>query len=144
MLQVSSIGAYQPTPFSRTAPSLARACADRGVRYLDLAGEWPEIAATAALDERARASGAMLMPGVGFGVVPTDCLARRVAERLRARGVEPEKLDLVFEARREGPSGRSCGICDGRGRASGVMEGSSSAEPDSVGSRLRREKGPDS
>jgi short subunit dehydrogenase-like uncharacterized protein len=36
----------------------------------------------AALDQRAKDAGVMVMPGVGFDVVPTDCLARHLKDRL--------------------------------------------------------------
>jgi saccharopine dehydrogenase (NAD+, L-lysine-forming) len=46
-----------------------------GTHYLDLAGEVPEYRSLEARDQEARAAGIMLLPGAGFGCVPTDCLA---------------------------------------------------------------------
>jgi short subunit dehydrogenase-like uncharacterized protein len=65
-----------------------------GAHYLDLAGEVPEYEALLALDDEARAAGVMLMPGVGFGVVPTDC----VAVHLKRRLPEAVRLELAFQA----------------------------------------------
>ena len=69
-------------PFHETAPPLVEACLDSGVHYLDITGELRGIERLAGLDRRARASDIMLLPGVGFDVVPTDCLAAQLAERL--------------------------------------------------------------
>lgn len=69
-------------PFARTTAPMVRACLRAGAHYLDLSGEAPPIAALAALDTEARRRGIMLMPGIGFDVVPSDCLAAHVARRL--------------------------------------------------------------
>jgi short subunit dehydrogenase-like uncharacterized protein len=69
-------------PFSATAPALADACLRTGTHYLDVSGEIPAFAALAHRDAEARSRNVMLMPGVGFAVVPSDCLAAHVARRL--------------------------------------------------------------
>jgi len=69
-------------PFSRTYAPMVRACIDTGVHYLDITGEIGVLEAIAAMDAAARAAGVMLLPGAGFDVVPTDCLAAHVAHRL--------------------------------------------------------------
>ena len=69
-------------PFATTSRLLAEACLRNHCHYLDIAGEADEFVAVAALDEAAQAAGVMLMPGVGFGVVPTDCLALHLKQRL--------------------------------------------------------------
>lgn len=69
-------------PFSRTALPLAGACLRTGTHYLDLAGEVPEFERLHALDARAKAAGVMVLPGVGFGVVPTDCAVALAARNL--------------------------------------------------------------
>lgn len=75
--------------------ALAEACAATGIHYLDLAGEYPAHRALEALDAQARATGAMLLPGVGFGVVPTDIAAARAA-----RGMDRvDRLILAYETR---------------------------------------------
>jgi short subunit dehydrogenase-like uncharacterized protein len=62
-------------PFIGTYEPMARACIARGVHYLDITGEIDVFEALAARDAQAREAGVMLLPGVGFDVVPTDCLA---------------------------------------------------------------------
>ena len=81
-------------PFSRTARPMADACLRRGVHYLDVTGEISVFEGLAARDAEARAAGVMLLPGVGFDVVPSDCLAAHLKRRLPAA----TKLALGFQA----------------------------------------------
>jgi short subunit dehydrogenase-like uncharacterized protein len=69
-------------PFSETAQPMAEACLRAGVHYLDISAEVHVIEALARRDAEARARKIMLMPAVGFDVVPSDCLAAHVARRL--------------------------------------------------------------
>jgi len=68
-------------PFAATAGPLAAACIRRGVHYLDITGEATVIDALAKRDADAKAAGVMVMPSVGFDVVPSDCLAVHVSRR---------------------------------------------------------------
>jgi saccharopine dehydrogenase (NAD+, L-lysine-forming) len=69
-------------PFSATARALAEAAIGNGGAYLDLSNEPPVTRALIALDDRAHRSGALLLPGVGFGVVVADCLAAHLIRAL--------------------------------------------------------------
>ncbi len=69
-------------PFSATAEPMMDACLKAGVHYLDITGEIPVIEAAAARHPQAVEAGAALIPAVGFDVVPGDCLAAMLAERL--------------------------------------------------------------
>ena len=69
-------------PFSRTAEAIADACLRNGAHYLDISGEVRVIERLTWRHAGARRAGTMLMPAVGFDVVPTDCLAAHVARRL--------------------------------------------------------------
>ncbi|MGB3542774.1 saccharopine dehydrogenase family protein, partial [Rubrivirga sp.] len=69
-------------PFSRTSQPMVEACLRTGTHYLDVTGEIAVFEALAARDEAAHAAGITVLPGVGFDVVPTDCLAAHVKERL--------------------------------------------------------------
>jgi short subunit dehydrogenase-like uncharacterized protein len=69
-------------PFSHTAQPMVAACRRAGVHYLDVTGEVRVIDALAQQHAAARASKIMVMPAVGFDVVPSDCLAAHVAQRL--------------------------------------------------------------
>ncbi|RJF87789.1 NAD-dependent epimerase/dehydratase family protein [Oleomonas cavernae] len=69
-------------PFSATSKPMVEACLRKGVHYLDITGEIEVFEACAARDAAARTAGVMLMPGVGFDVVPSDCMALHVKNRL--------------------------------------------------------------
>ncbi|HET6881092.1 MAG TPA: saccharopine dehydrogenase NADP-binding domain-containing protein [Pirellulales bacterium] len=69
-------------PFCHTAPLLIEACLRGKTHYLDITGEIDVIELAAALDGRAREAGISVIPAVGFDVVPSDCLAAMLAEKL--------------------------------------------------------------
>ena len=88
-------------PFSRTARPMADACLRCRVHYIDVTGEIPVFEALAARDREARAAGVMLLPGAGFDVVPSDCLAAHLKRRLPSA----TRLALGFQP----GGGVSCG-----------------------------------
>ncbi|MEO7539592.1 MAG: saccharopine dehydrogenase NADP-binding domain-containing protein [Pyrinomonadaceae bacterium] len=69
-------------PFSITSRAMAEACLRNKKHYTDITGEIAVFESLAALDQKAKDAGVMLMPGVGFDVVPSDCLARHLKDRL--------------------------------------------------------------
>ncbi len=69
-------------PFSRTSQPMADAALRTRTHYLDITGEIAVFEALAARDREAQTAGVMLLPGVGFDVVPSDCLALHLKERL--------------------------------------------------------------
>ena len=69
-------------PFSITSRPMVEACLRNKKHYTDITGEISVFESMAALDDKAKASEAMVMPGVGFDVVPSDCLARHLKDRL--------------------------------------------------------------
>lgn len=69
-------------PFSSTAAPMMEACLQAKTHYLDITGEIDVIEAAAALDARAREAGISILPAVGFDVVPSDCLAAMLADKL--------------------------------------------------------------
>ncbi len=69
-------------PFSATSRPMADACLRSGRHYLDITGEIDVFEALAARDGEAKAAGVMLLPGAGFDVVPSDCLAAHMKRRL--------------------------------------------------------------
>jgi short subunit dehydrogenase-like uncharacterized protein len=69
-------------PFSLTARTMVDACLRNKKHYTDITGEISVFEAMAALDDKAKASEVMVMPGVGFDVVPSDCLAKHLKDRL--------------------------------------------------------------
>lgn len=69
-------------PFSLTSRPMVDACLRNKRHYCDITGEISVFEACAALDKKAKDAGIMLMPGVGFDVVPSDCLALHLKNRL--------------------------------------------------------------
>jgi short subunit dehydrogenase-like uncharacterized protein len=69
-------------PFLDTAAPMIEGCARTGAHYLDLSGEWPVFAFAQRLGPLAAEAGVMLMPGVGYLIVISDCLAAYAATRV--------------------------------------------------------------
>ena len=69
-------------PFSITSLPMVKACLRNKKHYTDITGEISVFETCAAMDEKAQDAGVMVMPGVGFDVVPSDCLAKHLKDRL--------------------------------------------------------------
>jgi short subunit dehydrogenase-like uncharacterized protein len=69
-------------PFVHTSRPMADACLRQRAHYLDITGEIGVYEALAARDGEAQAAGVLLLPGVGFDIVPSDCLAAHLKRRL--------------------------------------------------------------
>jgi len=69
-------------PFSVTARWMLEACLRTCTHYLDIAGELAVFQLARQYDGVSRRRGIMIMPGVGFGIVASDCLAAHVAARV--------------------------------------------------------------
>ncbi len=81
-------------PFSATSAPLLEACLARRAHYLDITGEIDVFAHAHAQDARAIQAAVVVMPGCGFDVVPTDCLAAQLKILLPSA----DRLVLAFEA----------------------------------------------
>lgn len=81
-------------PFSATSQPMIAACLAAGVHYLDITGEISVFANAHKQADAARRADVVLIPGVGFDVVPSDCLAASLVQALPA-AIE---LCLAFEA----------------------------------------------
>jgi short subunit dehydrogenase-like uncharacterized protein len=81
-LEGATVALHCAGPFSFTSRPMADACLRRKVHYLDVTGEIPVFESLAARDKEAKAAGVMLLPGAGFDVVPSDCLASHLKRRL--------------------------------------------------------------
>lgn len=69
-------------PFSITSLPMVKACLRNKKHYTDITGEISVFETCAAMDKQAVDAGVMVMPGVGFDVVPSDCLAMHIKNRL--------------------------------------------------------------
>lgn len=82
-------------PFSSTSESMLSACLAGHSHYLDITGEISVFRAAHARDHEARRAGIVVCPGVGFDVIPTDCIAARLHEALPGA----TELALGFDSR---------------------------------------------
>jgi len=87
-------------PFAHTFAAMARACIETGTHYTDITGEAEVYEGLWALDDEAKRAGVMLLPGTGFDVVPSDCLAAH----LKSRCPDATHLELAFRGRGGGVS----------------------------------------
>ncbi|MGI0154262.1 saccharopine dehydrogenase family protein [Pseudidiomarina sp. WS423] len=69
-------------PFELTAEPMIEACLATRTHYLDITGELAVFEYAHQQHQRAQAAGIVLCPGVGFDVIPTDCLAARLQQQL--------------------------------------------------------------
>jgi short subunit dehydrogenase-like uncharacterized protein len=69
-------------PYSQTAIPMLQACLSQRVHNLSLAAEIPILEELHTFDAQARERGVTVGVGLGFDVMPTDCLAAMVKERL--------------------------------------------------------------
>lgn len=76
-------------PFAQTAEALMRACIANGTDYLDITAE---INVYRLAERLGAESQVMLLPGVGWDVVPTDCLAMHVASRVQ----RPQSIKIAL------------------------------------------------
>ena len=77
---------------------MVAACLRTSTHYLDITGEIAVFSALFSLDVEAKEKGVLLLPGIGFGVVPTDCLAAHLGRRL------PTASQLALAFRSNGPA----------------------------------------
>jgi short subunit dehydrogenase-like uncharacterized protein len=69
-------------PFVLTFRQMAEACIRTKRHYVDISGEIEGFEALAKMSDDAKQANIMLMPGGGFDVVPSDCLAAYLKQRL--------------------------------------------------------------
>ncbi|MDF1667704.1 MAG: saccharopine dehydrogenase NADP-binding domain-containing protein [Planctomycetota bacterium] len=87
-------------PFSKTAEAMSEACLHTKTHYLDVTGEVEVFELLATKNEVAKEAEIMILPGVGFDVVPSDCLALHLKQRL------PDATHLALGFHSQGKSSR--------------------------------------
>lgn len=99
-------------PFRYTAKAMADACLETNTHYTDITGEWQVLEMLAGYDAKGKQAGIMIMPSTGFDVVPSDCLALHLKNRLPAA----THLQLAFTMSKGGLSrGTSKSMTEGLG-----------------------------
>ncbi|WP_235906816.1 saccharopine dehydrogenase family protein [Pseudomonas saliphila] len=94
-LRNMNLVAHCAGPFSATSRPMIDACLATQTHYLDITGEIDVFVAAHARNAEAQAAGIVLCPGVGFDVIPTDCLAACLKQALP----DADQLALGFDSR---------------------------------------------
>jgi short subunit dehydrogenase-like uncharacterized protein len=81
-------------PFSMTSKPLIKACLENHTHYLDITGEIDVFEYAQKCDGEAKESNILLCPGVGFDVIPTDCIAHILKQALP----DANQLTLGFDS----------------------------------------------
>lgn len=79
-------------PFSRTAKPMIKACLQAGTHYLDITGEIEVFELAKSYHQQAKDKNIIVMSGVGFDVVPTDCMAKYLYTQMP----DATHLELAF------------------------------------------------
>jgi short subunit dehydrogenase-like uncharacterized protein len=82
-------------PFSATSRPMLAACLRAGTHYLDITGEIAVLEDIHSRSQEIKEAGIVAIPGVGFDVVPTDCLAAMLKRELASA----THLKLAFKPR---------------------------------------------
>jgi len=85
-------------PFQSTAQPLVTACLNTQTHYLDITGELSVFETLLRYDTAAKNNKVMLLPGAGFDVAATDCLALYLSTKIG----QPTHLTSAFES--QGPA----------------------------------------
>jgi short subunit dehydrogenase-like uncharacterized protein len=91
-LEGVTVVAHCAGPFSATSKAMVDACLAAGTHYLDITGEIDVFESILPRDGEARDAGVVLLPGAGFDVVPSDCLAALLAAAMPGGAL----LELAF------------------------------------------------
>lgn len=74
-LQKVKLVLHAAGPYVYTAKQMVEACLHTGTHYIDINGDIAVFEMLKQYDAAAKGKNIMIMPGVGFDVVPTDCIA---------------------------------------------------------------------
>ena len=106
-------------PFQYTAKAMTSACLETKTHYTDITGESAVFELLSKLDDQGKQTGITIMPGTGFDVVPSDCLAVHLKNRLPSA----THLQLAFASSGAGFSrGTSKTMTEGLGYGSMIRK----------------------
>ncbi len=111
LLKGSKVVIHAAGPFIHTSKPMVEACVRNGVHYTDITGEIAVFAQARKYDEQAKLAGVMLLPGTGFDIVPSDCLAAH----LKTRMADADDLVLSFYGTGRASRGTSLTVVEGLG-----------------------------
>ncbi len=115
LLKKGSVVIHCGGPFQYTAKTMADACLETKTHYTDITGEHQVFELLAGYDQKGKEAGITIMPGTGFDVVPSDCLALHLKNRMPSA----THLQLAFTMSKGGLSrGTSKTMTEGLGNGS--------------------------
>jgi short subunit dehydrogenase-like uncharacterized protein len=117
---------------------MANACLETGTHYTDITGEHAVFESLAGYDDRAKKAGIMIMPGTGFDVVPSDCLALYLKQQLPSA----THLQLAFASSGGFSRGTSRTMVEGMGYGSTIRQDGKLVQIHSAEKVLRVDFGP--
>lgn len=100
LLEPATLVIHCGGPFQFTARHMIEVCLKTKTHYTDITGEIGVFELIASYDLKAKEAGIMLLPGAGFDVVPSDCLAAHLKKRLP----NATHLELAFATSGAGSS----------------------------------------
>ena len=106
-------------PFRYTAKQMVEACLESKTHYIDITGEIEVFEMLRSQDQESKQAGILLLPGAGFDVVPTDCMALWLKHQLPTA----TKLQLAFASAGSGVShGTAHTMIEGLGMGGAVRQ----------------------
>ncbi len=105
-------------PFSVTARPMMEGCLRARAHYLDITGEISVFEFARSLHESAREVGVVICPGVGFDVIPTDCVAAALKEALP----DATHLTLGFDTSSAPSPGTAKTLVEGLGQGGKIRK----------------------
>lgn len=119
MLAPAGVVIHCGGPFRFTAKIMSEACLTTQTHYTDITGEYLVFESLPLLDTQAKERGITIMPGTGFDVVPSDCLAVHLKTRLPSA----THLQLAFTMSKGGLSrGTKKSMTEGLGEGGLIRE----------------------
>lgn len=92
LLQKGCVVIHCGGPFQYTAQTMVEMCLQTKTHYTDISGEYQVFEMLSSYDAMAKDAGITILPGAGFDVVPSDCLAVYLKNKLPSA----VRLQLAF------------------------------------------------
>ncbi len=105
-------------PFSETIKPILNACLNKKVHYLDITGEIEVFKYCYKNNELAKKQGIIVLPGVGFDIVPSDCFIQFLKEQLP----DATRIDIGFKMGGGASIGTTKTLIEGLGKGGFVRE----------------------
>lgn len=118
LLAGATVVVHAAGPFIFTSKPMVEACIRNKVHYTDITGEIAVFAQASKYDKQAKEAGVMLLPGTGFDVVPSDCLAAHLKSRME----DADDLVLAFYGTGRASRGTSLTVVEGLGMGGTIRE----------------------